>query len=234
MRKPRIVLVRPQVGENVGFVVRLAANFGVEELHVVGPEPGWERGAAKTAAMCRELLSQTILQTHLHASINDCEHVIAFTSRTGKDRALTDARSTQDYLKQVGENERIALVFGNESTGLHEDELAHSTARFIIPLPGLGSMNLSHAVAIALHEFFREADTGSAQKDPAHRSVDVEEKDRLGQRMREVMDLISYNVKDPHFEGAISRLISGALMQSRDVRILHKILTHIEYNARNN
>ncbi len=228
--RPRIVLVRPQSGENIGFVIRLAANYELDPVHLVMPEPGWERGAARTASMCRELLAETRLHTQVEGAVHDSTEVLAFTAREGRDRAVQEISALGASVQSFAPDARVALLFGNEAQGLDREELSFSTARFRIPLPGLSSLNLSHAVSIALHVYSSQVASSSVPEEQ-HRAASVEDKERLCVQARATLDGIGFQVDDPHFKGALERLIKGARIETRDLRILHKILTHIEYQS---
>lgn len=230
MSWPAVVLVRPQSGENIGLVVRLCANFGLEAPRLVAPEPGWEREAARTATMCRELLARTRLYESLAQAAADCEELIGFTARAGKDREVVPL--DQAFASDSPTRARTtALVFGNERTGLDEEECSFCTGLVHIPVPGLTSLNLSHAVAIALQAWFRPGPTADAVAAP-ERTTTLDERERFAGSVRTTLAQLGYRVEDPHLEGALRRLVRGARLERRDLRILHKILTHLEWVRR--
>lgn len=232
---PRLVLARPRIGENIGFVVRLQANFLVDELCIIDPMEGWRRGAVRTAAMCLERLAEARILPDLGAALRDCTHVFGFTARSGSDRQVQDLHEHLfDALPRVADpqtaaGQKLAFVFGNEESGLSSAEVAHCTRLFTIPLPGLDSLNLSHAVAIVLAEWNRHRYETEPSTPGCHPLIDHQGRQLLAARIREGLASLDYAVDDPHFDGMLRRLVESAEIETRDARILHKILKHLDW-----
>lgn len=232
---PRLVLARPRIGENIGFVVRLQANFQVAELCIVDPMEGWRQGAERTAAMCLEPLAEARILPDLGAALQDCTHVFGFTARSGSDRQVRDLHEhLRDALPSVAEpgataGQKLAFVFGNEESGLSSNEAACCTRLFTIPLPGLSSLNLSHAVAIVLAEWNRHRHATADSVPGRHPLINHQDRQLLAARTRERLTSLGFAVDDPHFDGMLRRLIESAEIETRDARILHKILKHLDW-----
>jgi len=221
----------PQSGENIGFVIRLAANYELDPRASRDARARLGAGSGTERHRCVEsFVAETRLHTQVEGAVHDSTEVLAFTAREGRDRAVQEISALGASVQSFAPDARVALLFGNEAQGLDREELSFSTARFRIPLPGLSSLNLSHAVSIALHVYSSQVASSSVPEEP-HRAASVEDKERLSVQARETLDGIGFQVDDPHFKGALERLIKGARIETRDLRILHKILTHIEYQS---
>jgi len=222
----RVVLARPAIGENIGFVARLIANFALADLVLVQPADGWQAGARQTAAMCLDVLDAARQLDDLGSALADCTHVFGFTARSGSERETRDSRDLGSGISGLGDDARVALVFGNEESGLSDDETAVCTRLYRVALPGMTSLNLSHAVAIAL------SDVARSEREPTpetHTVATVADKQRFAAYAREVLGAIDFKIDDPHFDGALRRLVSGAQVQARDLRILHRVMRHLEW-----
>lgn len=180
---PIVVLVRPEIPENIGFVARTLACFGWTELRLVGALSAHSRAARRTVSGGDEVLEKAQAFADLPAAVADCHRVLGFSRRPHRDEAIHDlgemvARfypqagglSTRGW-HDFGTDFRPALVFGPESQGLSavDGETITDWVRIATPHPTL-SLNLSHAVAIAVQAFAeakRGAErTGKAESDP--------------------------------------------------------------------
>lgn len=224
--KRRVVLARPRTGENIGFVVRLCANHDIDDLVLVQPAPDWRERAMCTASMCRELLGSVRTVDRIDAAIADCDVVVGLTARQGRERPSVPI----DRIRSVASMARkLALVFGNEESGLDREESAVCTDLLRIDRPGLASLNLSHAVAIALHELDRgqPSDAPAAATEPSVTTHD--DRQLLATRIRDSLSAWRFSIDDPHFDGALARLIEARALQKRDARVLLKVLRHLDW-----
>jgi len=224
----RVVLVRPRTGENVGFAVRLCANFGCAPPWLVAPAPGWQMGAARTAAMCPDLLAATRVVADLPAAIGDCSHVIGMTARTGRDRWVRPGTNLVADLGALPPTEDVALLFGNEESGLATGEIACCTALYRIHTVGLASLNLSHAVGVVLWE--ATAHSGKpAEHHAPKRFTTTAERERLRREVTELLHDLGFPTADPHYAGAMQRLLQSQAIEGRDLRMLHRIARHLKH-----
>jgi len=160
MTEFRIVLVRPKYPANLGAIARVAGNFGIRDVRVVSPEPEcaqWRQNseAQKLAvAHAAEIFSSIQEHETLGQALAGVDRSIAFTRRPGRNRQA--ALPYFDLLTtQLLHSLSIALVFGNETMGLSEGEVLQCTSPAFIPTSAhLGSMNLSHAVAVVASRTF--------------------------------------------------------------------------------
>ena len=152
----KIVLVEPSGPINVGSVARLCANFDVHELRLVSPKCDYlDQEAKKMAVKGGKILEKAIIYEDLNSALSDCSRVIATCGRKEHgDIPLSSNKEALCWAFKSGREEKIALVFGREDRGLSNEELLK--ANKVISLntdENYPSLNLSHAVAIVLHQF---------------------------------------------------------------------------------
>ena len=155
---PIIVLVRPQLGENIGKSARAMLNFGLSELRLVSPRDGWPNpSAGPSAAGADGVLAQARVFATLTEAVADCAHVYATTVRKrGVTKpVLTPAEAAEAIRREPG---RSAIVFGSERSGLETDDVALARAIVTVPVnPAFGSLNLAQAVILCAYEWSKGA-----------------------------------------------------------------------------
>ena len=157
--RPVIVLVRPQLGENIGKAARAMLNFGLTELRLVTPRDGWPNPSAGPAAAGADIvLEHARVFPSLADAVADCSHVYATTVRKrGVTKPVfTPEQACREIHTQTG---RTALVFGPERSGLETDDVALARAIITVPInPEFGSLNLAQAVILCAYEWSKAAD----------------------------------------------------------------------------
>ncbi|TVQ35373.1 MAG: RNA methyltransferase [Geminicoccaceae bacterium] len=159
---PVVVLVRPQMGENVGTAARAMLNFGLTELRLVDPLCGWPNAKAVNAASgASVVLNQLEIFETTAAAVADLHRVYATTARP-RDmtiEVLTAEAAACDMRRQLGAGQRVGVLFGPERTGLENDDIALADAVLTVPLnPGFSSLNLAQAVVLVAYEWFKGGD----------------------------------------------------------------------------
>lgn len=162
---PVVVLVEPQLGENIGAAARAMANFGLSRLRLVKPQQGWPNERARVMASGADrILDEAELFGTLAEAIADCHFVIAATARShdqAKPVMAADAVA-QTSVERVGQGQTVALVFGRERNGLENDEVGLADAILTLPVnPAFASLNLAQAVAIVSYEWFKASSAGN-------------------------------------------------------------------------
>ena len=156
---PIIVLVRPQLGENIGKAARAMLNFGLTELRLVEPRDGWPNpSAGPAAAGADDVLARATVHPTLADAVADCAHVYATTVRKrGVTKpVLTPEQAAHAIHRDVG---RSALVFGPERSGLETDDVALARAIVTVPVNrAFGSLNLAQAVILCAYEWSKFQD----------------------------------------------------------------------------
>ncbi len=157
--KPVIVLVRPQLGQNIGKAARAMLNFGLTELRLVAPRDGWPNPEAGPAASgADEVLEQAQVFDSAEEAIADCSQVFASTVRR-RDLVMPVVGPEQMAEEIVASPERSAILFGPERSGLETEEVALANAIVTVPInPEFGSLNLAQAVILLAYEWSRRAD----------------------------------------------------------------------------
>lgn len=154
--KPIIVLVRPQLGENIGKAARAMLNFGLTEMRIVAPRDGWPNPSAGPSAAGADIVldGAKIYETTAEA-VADCEHVYATTVRK---RGVTKPVVGPDGAARLMHSQegRHAVLFGREASGLATEDVALARHILTVPInPEFGSLNLAQAVILTAYEWSR-------------------------------------------------------------------------------
>ena len=162
---PIVVLVEPQLGENIGAAVRAMANFGLSRLRLVKPRQGWPNEKARVmAAGADRILDGAVLYDSLADAIGDCSFVLAATARN-HDQAkpvIGAEAAAAEMVPRVAAGETLAIVFGRERNGLENHEVALADRIVTLPVnPAFASLNLAQAVVIVGYEWFKRAGGGA-------------------------------------------------------------------------
>ena len=171
---PVVILVEPQLGENIGAAARVMANFGLSELRLVKPKQGWpnEKARMMAAGADRVLEGVTLFDT-VAAAIADCNFVLALTARA-HDQAkpvVSPEQAARQMAPRIAAGERAALMFGRERNGLENDEVGLADAIVTLPVnPAFASLNLAQAVAVTCYEWFKLASGGALPFAMPHKS----------------------------------------------------------------
>ena len=158
---PVVVLVEPQLGENIGAVARAMANFGLSRLRLVKPVQGWPNERARAmAAGADRVLDKATLHDSLVDAIGDCQFVLAATARQhdqAKPVIGADAAAAE-MAPRMSAGETVAIVFGRERYGLENHEVGLADRILSLPVnPAFASLNLAQAVVIVAYEWFKQA-----------------------------------------------------------------------------
>lgn len=151
---PVIVLVRPQLGANIGKAARAMLNFGLSELRIVAPRDGWPNpGAFPAAAGADSVLENARIFVSVAESVADCAHVYATTvRRRGVVKPVVDAERAAAAIRAAPE--RSVILFGPERSGLESDDVALARTILTVPInPEFGSLNLAQAVILVAYEW---------------------------------------------------------------------------------
>jgi tRNA/rRNA methyltransferase len=151
---PIIILVRPQLGENIGKAARAMLNFGLTQLRLVAPRDGWPNPSAGPAAAGADIvLEQAQVFETLEEAIADCAHVYATTVR--KRDQVKPVCSPEEAGQAIrAATGRSAILFGAERSGLSSDDVAVARTIITVPInPEFGSLNLAQAVILVAYEW---------------------------------------------------------------------------------
>jgi tRNA/rRNA methyltransferase len=162
---PIVVLVEPQLGQNIGTAARAMANFGLTRLRLVKPRDGWpDIQAVRAASGADAVLDGVALFDTLEAAVADCNFVLATTARA-HDQAkpvVGPEAAAREIAPRVAAGESVAVVFGRERWGLENDEVGLADAIVTYPVnPAFASLNLAQAVLVIAYEYFKLAGGGA-------------------------------------------------------------------------
>jgi tRNA/rRNA methyltransferase len=162
---PSVVLVEPQLADNIGMVARAMANFGLDDLRLVAPRDGWPNEKARIAASgANYVIDDASAYPSLEASLADVNYVVATTARQRplKKPVLTPEEAIAEVRARTARGQRCAILFGRERNGLETSELASADALIMIPVNSrFASLNLAQAVLLLGYIWMRESGRAS-------------------------------------------------------------------------
>jgi tRNA/rRNA methyltransferase len=165
--KPIIILVTPQLGENIGASARAMKNFGLSELRIVSPRDGWPNPKADAMSVgAIDIIQNAKIYTDLSDAIKDIEHLYATTGQT---RDMNKNYVQLNSLRQHPiQDSKIGIMFGRENCGLTNQEISYANSILTIETdPQFSSINIAHAVAVIGYTIFntpQRDDLSNAQK----------------------------------------------------------------------
>jgi tRNA/rRNA methyltransferase len=163
---PVVILVEPQLGENIGMAARAMGNFGLTRLRIVNPRDGWPNVHAKRAASGADhILDQATLFDTVEQAVADCTLLFATTARAhdqAKPVVAPDA-AAREIVAQIGSGTgEVGILFGRERYGLQNEEVALANRIVTFPVnPGFASLNLAQAVLLMGYEWFKLSTAGA-------------------------------------------------------------------------
>lgn len=163
---PVIILVEPQMAENIGMAARAMANFGLAEMRLVAPrdgrpeKTGKKKGAHQAASGASHIIEGATIYPDTRSAIADLSMVFATTARERGQmkRVLTPDAACPEMAERIGQGQRIGILFGKERTGLSNDDVSLADAVLTFPVnPAFASLNLAQAVLLVGYEWFKAA-----------------------------------------------------------------------------
>ncbi len=231
---PVFVLVRPQMGENIGAAARAMLNFGLERMRLVAPRDGWPNPAAVAMASgAGRVLEAARLAPDLAAALDDCHRVYATTARVrGLTKPVLSPEAAMVQARDLAaRGERVAVLFGPERAGLENADIARANAIVSVPVnPDFPSLNLAQSVLLMAYEWGRQAagESAPAAEPPARASlIEVE---RLALHYQERLEEAGFffpEAKAPGMKTALRNLWSRMDLTPADIRMLHGVLRQL-------
>ena len=158
--QPAFVLIRPQMGENIGAAARGMWNFGLDRMRIVDPRDGWpNQKAVAMASGAGRLLDEAQIFDDTPDAIADCDYVYATTARPrGLTKlVLTPEAAMQDARRRIADGQKVAVMFGPERSGMENVDIARANAIISVPVnPDFPSLNLAQCVLLTGYEWRRE------------------------------------------------------------------------------
>ena len=231
---PAIVLVDPQLGENIGMVARAMLNCGLEDLRLVRPRDGWPNPAAQSAAAgADEVLAHARLFETTAEAVADLQCVYATTARPRGmlKPGVTPRRAAAELRAALARGVRAGVIFGPERTGLVNDDVALADTVLSVPLnPAFASLNLAQAVFVVGYEWLLgEAEVPERALPPgAARPATKAELLGFFERLEAALDAAGFLQpveKRPNMVRNLRNLFQRAELSGQEVRTLHGIVT---------
>jgi TrmH family RNA methyltransferase len=228
--KLRVVLVEPREGGNVGAAARAMKNFGFTELAIVGerdlrhdPSAGWWSSGAD------DVVAAALHFRTVEEALRDCHLAVATTAVRGRHvyEQLTPGTVAELAHSSLAAEERLALVFGREESGLSGRDIAACQRTAVIPTwPGFPTMNLAQSVAIFCYELGKR-DRPAARETPA---APVELIQELQAHLRQLLEEIGYfkDKKRDHLWAEIAAFSGRSMLNVREASLLLAIIRKIE------
>ncbi len=160
---PAVILVGPQLGENIGTSARAMANFGLTDLHIIDPQEGWPNDKAVSASAKADfVLDSAELHDTVEQAISKLHYVVATTARS-RDMVkpvLTPENAALELHRRIKMGQKCGILFGRERVGLHNDEVAMADAIVIAPVnPTFASLNLAQSVLLMGYEWIKQSES---------------------------------------------------------------------------
>ncbi|PTW49922.1 RNA methyltransferase [Rhodovulum kholense] len=234
--QPVFVLVRPQMGENIGAAARAMWNFGLDRMRLVDPRDGWPNPrAVALASGAGRLLDHAGIFPSTAEAVADCDYVFATTARprgltkpvVTPEQAMTETRA------MLAEGRRVAVLFGPERAGLENDDIARANAIVNVPVnPDFASLNLGQCVLLSAYEWRRQTAEilperlEMAGAEPAS----LLEVEKLAEHYEERLSEAGFFFPEPKAPGmklALRNMWSRMPLTRPDVQILHGMLRQL-------
>lgn len=234
---PAVILVEPQMGENIGAAARAMWNFGLHQMRIVNPRDGWPnpKAQAMSSGAGRVMDAVRVVDTTAQA-LDDLNFVFATTART-RDLAkevMTPERAMQHARALISQGKNVGIMFGPERSGLANEDVAQANALISVPVnPAFASLNLAQCVLLLAYEWRRQTGEVPAQV-MALAGTDfasVVEVQKLDARMEEALDARNFFWPEDKAESMILTLrnmLTRLDLTQADVRLLHGVFKTME------
>jgi tRNA/rRNA methyltransferase len=228
---PVFVLVRPQLGENIGKAARAMLNFGLTEMRLVEPRDGWPNPSAGPAASGADsvLANAQVFATTADA-VADCANVYATTVRKrGVSKpVVTPEQAAREIHTQPG---RSAILFGPERSGLETDDVALARAILTVPInPEFGSLNLAQAVILVAYEWSKGQALASPTVEDLLPPAPQEELEGMIAQLETMLDPKGFfrpEDRRPHTLRTLRSLLTKPGWNHLEVRTMRGVLSHL-------
>ena len=226
--KPVIVLVRPQLGQNIGKSARAMLNFGLAEMRLVAPRDGWPNPDAGPSASGADIVLERarVFET-VEAAVADCAFVYASTVRR-RDLVMPVMDPAQMAERIAASSERSAILFGPERSGLETEEVALADAIVTVPInPDFASLNLAQAVILLAYEWSRGASLAQPPAKDAEARAPHAELDGLICQLDEALVAKGYfhpPSRTQATRNTIRTIFTQTLWSSREVKAVRGII----------
>lgn len=235
---PAIILVHPQLGENIGMVARAMANFGLAELRLVNPRDGWpSEKAISAASKADHVIEAAKVYASLEEAVADLEFVYATTARDryGYKEVRSPVVAADDLRGRFRAGEKTGILFGRERTGLTNEEIALADELVTFPVnPAFASLNLAQAVLLMSYEWMKSGLT-SVEDTPfdalPQRPAKKEELQGLFDHVEETLDARGYfrpAEKKPKLVENLRAILTRPSFTGTEIQVLRGIVSCLD------
>lgn len=233
LSQPAIILIRPQMGENIGAAARAMWNFGLDHMRIVNPRDGWPNQKANAMASgAGRLLDEAQLYQTTSDALSDTTFVMATTARA---RGLTKPVFSPEFamaeaFRRIGEGQKVAVMFGAERSGLENDDISRANAIISVPVnPKFASLNLAQCVLLISYEWQRQvtditAETVDMAKTTWANGLEVEKLAEQFEQRLETAGFFFPQTKAAGMKVNLRNLWSRMPLTKADVQILHGVM----------
>lgn len=235
---PAVILVEPQLGENIGTAARAMANCGLSELRLVRPRDGWPNAKALSAASgADDVIQNARLFDSTAAAIADLTRVYATTARhRGMIKPVVTPRQAAHEIRAVAaRGDRVGVLFGPERTGLVNDDIPLADTILQVPLnPAYASLNLAQAVLIVGYEWFQSGVNAPARElvtNETRPATKAELLNFFAHLEKELDDcgFLRHEDKRPSMVRNIRNIFQRAELTEQEIRTLHGIVKELAH-----
>ncbi|MBN9073960.1 MAG: RNA methyltransferase [Rhizobiales bacterium] len=235
---PAIVLVEPQLGENIGMVARAMANFGLSELRLVNPRDGWPNEKARAAASRADhVIDEAALFPDLPSAIADLSFVLATTARERDNFKPVHGpvEAGRELRRRCRTGERTGLLFGREKFGLFNEEVGLADAIVTFPVnPAFSSLNIAQAVLLMSYEWMKsglERETDTAFASPEFTAAPKARLQSLFDHLETALDARGYfrpKAKKPKMIDNLRAVLTRPGFSEPELNVLHGIIASLD------
>ncbi len=231
---PAIILINPQMGENIGATARAMANFGLTELKLVKPRDGWPSKIAQANAVgAFDQLSPVEVFDNTAEALKEYHTIYATTARPRDMRksVMTAQSAIQDMRQKQLSGQKTAILFGGERAGLTNDDISLAHHIISIPVnPDFSSINLAQSVLLVAYEWLQASDKTPNEKLPTGDSAGAthEELNELMIRLENDLDKSGFFRSEglrPTMVRNIRNIFSRSDLSEQEVRTFHGIIS---------
>jgi tRNA/rRNA methyltransferase len=236
---PVIILVEPQLVENIGMTARAMMNCGLTRLRLVDPRDPWplhevmEERMRAASSGADVILKQAEVFATPEEAVADLHYVYATTSRSHDmvNRILTPRAAAPDMAERIAAGQKVGVLFGRERTGLVNDQIVLANAKITIPLnPEFASLNLAQAVLLIGYEWYQAKDRTPDRRlhTGASRPATREEYLNFFKRLEDELDKSGFFVADdmrPTMTRSLQNMLQRAEMTEQEIRTWHGVVS---------
>ena len=241
MISPAFILVRPQMGENVGAAARAMLNFGLDRMRIVDPRDGWPnpRAVALASGAGRVLDAAGVYPT-VQTAIADCDYVFATTAR-GREltKPVMTPERAMEYARELTRlNKKVGILFGPERAGLENEDVVLANAIISVPVnPEFPSLNLAQCVLLLGYEWRRQTEVILPEVMELARTefAPMIEVEKLGDHFEERLAAAGFfypAAKAPGMKASLRNMWSRLGLTRAEVQTFHGMLRQIAFKLR--